>query len=142
MENDTQGDLLPASLPDPAPAPAPAISLEKHLDSLYTIICVIIVGLILTNLAVIGVFLWETKQVRQHLDQQRKILARFQRVEEPVVKDVLIKLSSYGQQDREFQAILQRYPGLLPHAVPATNAPQPRATVAPTNPAPAKRPTR
>ena len=144
METTPQGDLLPSGQPQPFAAPAPAPdSVESKLDTLYSVLCVTIVGLILTNLAVIGVFLWETKQVRQRLDQSRQLLGRYQRLEEPLVKDVLTKLVGYSQQDHEFQAVLHKYPGLFGSAPPVgAGAAGKTPALAPSAPtAPPKRPT-
>lgn len=88
--------------------------MERKLNRLYTILSVAFAGLILTNLGVSGVFMWQTKQVRQQLDQNRRAIARYRALEEPVVTDALSKLESYGLQNRDYQPILQKYAPLFP----------------------------
>ena len=147
MEINPQGDLLQPSqsVEQPKPFAAPvAESVESKLDTFHSVLCVTIVALILTNLAVVGVFLWETKQVRQRLEQSRQLLARYHRLEEPLVKDVLTKLAGYSQQDHDFQAVLHKYPNLFgPSAPPAPGTVPKTPALAPAMPsAPAKRPAR
>lgn len=126
MENQPQGDLL---RPTPA-SPAPFAPLEAQLDLLYKVLFVAFAAVIVTNVAVTGVFIWQTKLVRQELDRNRRALAQYQRVQEPMVKDLISKLESYGLQNRDFQPLLQKYPVLFPRFADAGSA-APSKTPAP-----------
>lgn len=153
MDMDTQGDLLQGRLPE---TPADD-NLEARLKFHYLLLCVAMIAGILVCGGV-SFFLWwhTTRLVRPQLEQSRRAVANYHRVEEPLIKDIISKLDGYGLQNREFTNILQRYPALFPRyqrgpaaaaapaVVPATSA-LPASSLAPlpaATPAPVKPPTR
>lgn len=132
MENENHGDLLHGS----SSRDAAAAPVQAQLKPLYFMLCLAFAGLLLANLGVTGLFWWQTRLVRQQLDQNRKALAKYERVDEPRLKEVLNKLEAYGQQDAEYQPLLKKYQFLFPrlqqmNAAPLSGMPIPGPTSAP-----------
>ncbi|MCX6903720.1 MAG: hypothetical protein NTW03_09640 [Verrucomicrobia bacterium] len=92
----------------------PTDAADKNFAALYRMLTAVFAGLLLVNLGLWFLLSWQTKQVRAQLAQNRQAIARYHQVEEPVIKDMLNKLESFGLQNRDYQPLLQKYPGLFP----------------------------
>jgi hypothetical protein len=136
MENETlQADFLAAKpAPEPA-APVPAATPEdKRFALVYLLLCGAFAGLVLVNFGLCLLLVYQTKLVRSQLAQNRQAISRYQRIEEPVVKDILNKLEGFGLQNRDYQPILQKYSLLFPRfqqGAMSPSGPPPSSSLAP-----------
>jgi hypothetical protein len=81
---------------------------------LYPMLSLALAGLVALSLGVTFVTWYQTRQVRRQLEQSRQAIAQYQRVEEPLVNDLLSKLEGFGLQNRDYLPILQKYAFLFP----------------------------
>ena len=119
----------------------PTDSADQNFAAIYRMLTAVFAGLLLVNLGLWFLLSWQTRQVRAQLAQNRQAIARYHQVEEPVVKEVLNKLESFGLQNRDYQPLLQKYPGLFPRFQPTGAGAAPRTSASPaaspsTQPAP------
>jgi hypothetical protein len=120
MENDSlQGDLLHEK---PAQAPA-ADSTEIKLKPLYLMLAAGLAAVVLISLGLSGLLIWQSRLVHVQLTQGRQTIANYQRADEPLIKDILGKLASFAQQNRDYQPVLQKYPVFFPRAQQTGPAP-------------------
>ncbi len=129
MENEIPSGDLPQTKPtvrepeEQKPSAAPGAPEDPRFHLLYKVLSAAFAGMILDNLGLCVLLIWQTKLVRAQLTQSRQLIRRSQRLEEPLVKDILSKLDGYALANRDFVPILQKYPGLFPRFQPTTSAP-------------------
>jgi hypothetical protein len=130
MDNHSlQGDL-PQGQPATAPATTPPADglQDQPSRSLYTLLSVGFAGVIMVNMGLCLLLVWQTRNIRNQLARDRQSIARFQRLEEPLVKDILGKLEAFGLQHRDYQLVLQKYGPLFPRFHPGATGGLPGAT--------------
>ena len=125
MEHDPRNDLLERRPAAEAPGRQPA----DGLNVFYGVLCVALTGMLHLSAGFSFLIWWQTRQVRQQVDQGKQALARYERIEMPMIKDVVTKLEAYGQQNRDFQPILQKYAYFFPKYKPQPAGTAPKTSV-------------
>ena len=109
MDESKQVDFPASQIALPAPD-----SVEHKFESLYRVLALAFVGVIVANVGLSFLLIWQTRITRGQLESSRQAISRFQRLEEPLVKEVVTKLDAFGLQYQDYQAVLRKYPGLFP----------------------------
>ena len=132
MENKPpQGELadgplqerVPQETPPAHASAAPADPAEARFRGLCLMLSAAFGGVLLLTAGLSVMLIWQTRLVRAQLTQSRQSISRFEKYDEPLMREITSKLESYGLQNRDYQPILQKYAVFFPRFRPATNAP-------------------
>lgn len=134
MENQEQGDFLQPRFP----TAANSAEVEGQLNRVYIVLALASAAVIISTIGLAFLLWYQTRIVRMQLAQNRHAIARYQRLEEPMINDVLSKLEHHSTQNRDYLNLIQKYTLLFPHlaqqpakAAGASTAPGIPATVPP-----------
>ncbi len=90
--------------------------IERDVASLYSVVTMVVLGLLMLSAAV-NVFIWrQVKVVRGQLAEEQRQIEAYNRAD-PAVRDLMKRLQSFAAKNPDFQPIMARYA-----AAPETNA--------------------